>query len=334
LLKVYGLTQLDAYRRDEEIQNRLANADEDELLAQIDPVEAAVPIEQETVYLQLVEAGNVQSRDAEPLEDVHKDDLAYQHISQQTTTVDAQVSYPSELPLHSSTNTYVSTTLPVGRASSTEVNAPPTALTSLPRTTCRTEADATNSVGRTTGTSSQYYEANSSVPTSITASVPLSIALSEDVTFKETPIPSGTSISAKIAGVSSTPIAQDSSNTTISTQRSASGPAKPSATSASLVYRTVTTNSNQAPAAPARRNDSKPQVVYSHVHANTHQPNESIYGTIMKRLMALEVNGTLSTAYVEEQSKMVWDTFRKIEDRLSSMEKSVRLIISEVVCMI
>jgi len=43
----------------------------------------------------------------------------------------------------------------------------------------------------------------------------------------------------------------------------------------------------------------------------------------MKRLLALEVNSTLSTTYFEEQSRMVWETFRRIEDRLANMEKTV-----------
>ena len=78
-----------------------------------------------------------------------------------------------------------------------------------------------------------------------------------------------------------------------------------------------------------KRNDTRTpqtaqqQVVYTHSHVNQPQPNESIYGTIMKRLLSLEVNATLSTAYFEEHTKFVWSTFRRIEDRLGNMERSV-----------
>lgn len=89
--------------------------------------------------------------------------------------------------------------------------------------------------------------------------------------------------------------------------------------SPSLVYRSP----QQAVTPAVRRNDTKPQVIYTHAHNVNHQPNESIYGTIMKRLLALEVNATLSTTYLEEQTRMVWETFRRIEDRLTSMEKAV-----------
>jgi hypothetical protein len=78
------------------------------------------------------------------------------------------------------------------------------------------------------------------------------------------------------------------------------------------------------PPAQNRRNDTRttqPQVIYT--HPSQPQPNESIYGTIMKRLLALEVNSTLSTGYIEEHTRFVWESFRRIEEKLSGIEHSV-----------
>ncbi|KAK9468160.1 hypothetical protein V1512DRAFT_203704 [Lipomyces arxii] len=45
---------------------------------------------------------------------------------------------------------------------------------------------------------------------------------------------------------------------------------------------------------------------------------ESVYKTIMKRLVLLEANATLSLQYIEEQSRMLRDAFTKVERRQNS----------------
>ncbi|GAA6061453.1 hypothetical protein JCM10212_005656 [Sporobolomyces blumeae] len=50
------------------------------------------------------------------------------------------------------------------------------------------------------------------------------------------------------------------------------------------------------------------------------QPGESIYGTIMKRLTSLEHNQTLSMHFIEAQSSMLREAFGRIERRLTEVE--------------
>jgi Sad1 / UNC-like C-terminal len=50
---------------------------------------------------------------------------------------------------------------------------------------------------------------------------------------------------------------------------------------------------------------------------------ESIYGTIMKRLSALEQNATLSLRYVEEQDMLLREAFLRMEHRLNDVDVQV-----------
>lgn len=81
---------------------------------------------------------------------------------------------------------------------------------------------------------------------------------------------------------------------------------------------------NALPGAHRRNETRQPlgQVIYT--HASHPQPNESIYGTIMKRLVALEFNSTLTTTYIEEHTRTVWSALKRIEDKMLNLEKSVR----------
>ncbi|GAA98991.1 uncharacterized protein L969DRAFT_51228 [Mixia osmundae IAM 14324] len=62
------------------------------------------------------------------------------------------------------------------------------------------------------------------------------------------------------------------------------------------------------------RNVTRAAAVSSSQPAHT-QPGESIYGTIMKRLSALEHNASLSMRYIEEQGKMLREAFARVETR-------------------
>lgn len=102
---------------------------------------------------------------------------------------------------------------------------------------------------------------------------------------------------------------------------SSSSTSSPKPAASGAYYRAVT-------AVPVKRNDTRShpppaQVIYTHSQNNHGHANESIYATIAKRLTALEVNATLSRRYLEEQTRLISATFRRIEDRLTGIERSV-----------
>ncbi|BGP10856.1 hypothetical protein JCM10049v2_006750 [Rhodotorula toruloides] len=81
---------------------------------------------------------------------------------------------------------------------------------------------------------------------------------------------------------------------------------------------------------PAPRNDTQP-AIQQHVPLpppprppviQPTQPGESIYGTIMKRLTSLEHNQTLAMHFIEAQSSMLREAFARIERRLTDIEGS------------
>lgn len=58
------------------------------------------------------------------------------------------------------------------------------------------------------------------------------------------------------------------------------------------------------------------------------QPGESIYGTIMKRLTSLEHNQTIAMYFTEAQSNMLREAFGRVERRLHDIELTVRSVFS------
>jgi hypothetical protein len=351
LLKVYGLTQLDAYRRDEERESRLATADEQELFAEMEQIQPELP-QEEPVYLQLVASVHVEPKTEsfEPVDQIQTkeetSDVANTEEPPQVSlsrTVSAQI---TQAPPVSSRSITVppSYSSPIFTQSESSIGTSDSAVTR--------RASTSEHVDTTLGSSSATQEQSSgqsakeakisalpSTRKSTVVATPLasaSISQAPLITVAAPPTSpthdvsrggssAANNTSTTLDRASQTPI--KSNSTSIRSSAPSMNASRPSSkipgTSPSLTYRTVSNGPQQATASPARRNDSKPQVIYTHGHHSSHQPNESIYGTIMKRLLALEVNSTLSTTYLEEQSRMVWETFRRIEDRLSNMENTV-----------
>ncbi|KAK9895180.1 hypothetical protein P389DRAFT_180779 [Cystobasidium minutum MCA 4210] len=316
LLKVYGLTQLDAYRRDEERQNRLATSEEGELFAEIEPVQPEIT-QEEPVYLQLVDPVKIQPRmnevtPASPSEasavsaaESPSTMIAPASASEAPQTWSRSISVP---PVYASTTqSPVPVTAAVSSQSDGQTGKVETLISSeMPSTSVPLQTQSAVSLSDSgSGTSENK---GSGIPKSEPAR-----KQSNDATISVHPSQSPTAV---VDRPSETRTA--SSGQTTSDQPEPLSTTKKASSSPSLVYRSA----QQPSASPARRNDSKPQVIYTHAHSANHQPNESIYGTIMKRLLALEVNATLSTAYLEEQSRVVRETFRRVEDRLSNMEKT------------
>lgn len=91
------------------------------------------------------------------------------------------------------------------------------------------------------------------------------------------------------------------------------------APSATTVVPIVPTRPLETAARPPR-NETRPPILPP---VQQPQPGESIYGTIMKRLTSLEHNQTLSMHYIEAQGNMLRDAFGRVEKRLGDVEASV-----------
>ena len=128
--------------------------------------------------------------------------------------------------------------------------------------------------------------------------------------------------------VTSAPVAKAMSSTSIHSSTHSRSPSPSSATlgadAATQVQQVRAPTIQTVLPALNRKNETRqpaPQVVYT--HASNPHPNESIYGTIMKRLLALEFNTTLTTSYMEEHTRTVWSAFRRIEEKIMNLEKTV-----------
>ena len=313
-MKVYGLTQLDAYRRDEERQNRLATSEDGDLFPPIEAIQPEV-IQEEPVYLKPVDPVKIQARKEEgveittaPEKDSPSTILAESVAPETSLEWSRSVSVP---PIYAST-TQSSGTVTFSGSSMSDSQTKQADVSPLAKEASRSSTTSVSPAAITpierSATSLESKEASTSAQATNHKS-----ASDSPTTVQPSQSPIATSDKpAQTRTTSSEQPTSDKSEARTTTKKAVATP--------SLVYRSA----QQATASP-RRNDSKPQVVYTHAHNTNHQPNESIYGTIMKRLLALEVNATLSTGYLEEQSRVVRETFRRIEDRLSNMEKTVSL---------
>lgn len=335
LLKVYGLTQLDAYRRDEDNKNRLADADEEELLAHFDYVPQLPAEKEEVVYLKLV--------DAEPRTSLHPPSK----ISNQP---DHPAVESTQEPFVDTPSATLEQSLTSSQAIwSTSISVPPSAtVKSLSMSAAEASqesptatSDATSAESATSSLADDHTITKPPLAHSTTASQSSFSPASASASPSESSsvlADTGSQLPRENSSVNLGPDeynATSQSNTVseaspVGTQKSIESISKEmhkrtaSTELSPIVYKTVSAQANQAAYTPSsRRNDSRAQVIYTHNQGSHPQPNESIYGTIMKRLLALEVNTTLSTAYVEEHSRMVWETFRRIEERLTNIEKSV-----------
>lgn len=74
------------------------------------------------------------------------------------------------------------------------------------------------------------------------------------------------------------------------------------------------TSTDESPSSPQQTSGQKPR----------DNPGESIYGTIMKRLKALESNQSLSHSYVEEHGRLLRGAFARVDHRLEDFDSRVR----------
>ena len=377
LLKVYGLTQLDAYRRDQEMENRLAEASEEELLQQVEISDGQLVEQQaETHYLHLVgESTAVPSKEDElPMVSKPVDVSAHLDVGESAVSSPQSASVAcinshtsSDVKSSPGSETLMSTSTTAGKTTSdsrSQLTDDRSVIQSLPTSHAVTPSlsSAANHLSTSLVSSANIDRPLSSTAASLPKYLPSDLAASSTaidtlvaapesssgqekststlaLTAMQTSLASKQTQSAPLTQLSTPTVtlvprspavsATSSTNVLNATSSPVPSPSRTSFSNAtSLSYRSAaSTPSYSQP--QQRRNDSRPahpaqhQVLYTHSHASHPQPNESIYGTIMKRLLSLEVNATLSTAYIEEHTKFVWETFRRIEDRLGGIEKSV-----------
>ncbi|BGP34841.1 hypothetical protein JCM10296v2_006665 [Rhodotorula toruloides] len=338
LLRVYGYTQLDAYRESE----RKAKAIEEALAA-------AELIEEEVAQHERVleDALRIEVDKLERLEDagaktVNATVEVTPSSSTDSPTAESDSPAPASSPSASSPG-IVST-------SSQAVPSPPSVATGQPLPTAPTDDASPSSILSSTTAlpvvtpspdESDTDTTSSSSPTSTSASDHTETATSATVDFAESGSSSSTATSSvtrtesfSLSSTAVTPVSTSSSSSSGPTAElpTSSNSSAPSAMSTSSTGRPVT--SSDIPVVVSRpsipRNDTQP-ASQQHVPLpppprppviQPTQPGESIYGTIMKRLTSLEHNQTLAMHFIEAQSSMLREAFGRIERRLTDIEGS------------
>ena len=366
ILKVYGLNQLDAYRRDQERDARLAEAGMSEGLLEgaeddigavsFDSVSS--PHSDKTVFLEVVESAapltesSFSTSETPDLTSREVTEVALSILSAITPEITTSVSRTqpatvafeagaSSALLPTSANALTSARQSVREATVESLTSKGTdGQSGSEEGDLATSSPVADPSARTSPSSVGASAASApTTPATTTTTPPPSLAATKTGSAKDTPGGPAVKVSLASGPASAVPTKPGQSHNpsrassafspdkgamslSISTEGTTRATAKSETTAPSVVYRTVPTPASQAHQ-QAKRNDTRPppQIVYT--HGSNPQPNESIYGTIMKRLMSLEVNSTLSTAYIEEQSKIVWTALRRIDDKLGGIEKSV-----------
>ncbi|BGP27150.1 hypothetical protein JCM10295v2_006114 [Rhodotorula toruloides] len=340
LLRVYGYTQLDAYRESE----RKAKAIEEALAA-------AELIEEEITQYEPVldDALRVEVDELKRLDDMGLNTVnATLEItalsSLDPSTVDsgaASASYSSA----SSWNICPTTTRMVTPPRSVAQELPlPTAHAEEPQPASTLSSTTTASAaGPTSFESSTRTKSSPSSPwtaiSSVDETVSTSTATPEAVESTAEPGSTGSRAAAQSESSQSSTARSPPST---SSSYSAASPAEASSSSNASVTSATPTSSNGRPItpsdipvivsrpAPAPRNDTQ-SATQPHVPLpppprppviQPTQPGESIYGTIMKRLTSLEHNQTLAMHFIEAQSSMLREAFGRIERRLTDIEGS------------
>ena len=361
ILKVYGLNQLDAYRRDQERDARLAEAGMSEGLLEgveedigVAPSDLALPpYSDKTVFLEVLESAAPLTESSFSTSDMPA--LTFREATEVGPSTLAASTPEATTSVSRTQHSTIASEISTGHPAST------TALTPAKETLREATIESVSSTETDNKSGSAEASSIASIPVADVSSMtspssagasaasastspakttpPASSAASKASKAQDTPKgPTGkVSLASGPASAASTRPAQSQSSSKASSSSSSDKAAttasispegnpratpKSETTTPSVVYRTVPTPASQSPP-QAKRNDTRPppQIVYT--HGSNPQPNESIYGTIMKRLMSLEVNSTLSTAYIEEQSRIVWTALRRIDDKLGGIEKSV-----------
>ncbi|GAA5853335.1 hypothetical protein JCM8547_000288 [Rhodosporidiobolus lusitaniae] len=335
LLRVYGYTQIDAYRESERKAKAMAEA-----------LEAAELImeEQEEQERELDDMLRVE---VERLESV---DTARKVLNGTEKTGEQEVSKvaPSPVPSAALNETTTSTSTSLSTSSAlpfSSISSVTTSFTTLAESPIYLSPATSTSVASSSETT--HFASSLSFPapsTNLSASTSLSnasITSSSSVANSPTgPSRPETSSSAPSTNFSSSaspsppsPFSSPSSSSSISTRPPSSAYTPSSSFSTSSThFRTAPSETPSVATRPLPRNDShyppppppaRPPIHPPPIHHQQQpQPGESIYGTIMKRLSMLEMNQTLSMHFIEAQSSMLREAFGRVEKRLGEIEGS------------
>lgn len=306
LLRVYGATQLEAYRLDAE-KDAIRDA---ELLAiatagiegSVEVVEVADERVDEAVHIEVEKEGTATTTS----DDIFSDSSIFSPADSPPTVSSVD---PADVVVESATTPIIITsTDPPSTVKPDQDNtaaAPvlsqqqPTPLDSATHSSTPLEDD--NNVPRTTPTESSSDSIRSSIPIH-------SISI-------EAPSPSVIDIQVSATAVTVSPYRESPHPTSDSASATSTIPApsvRATHTTAEPILRTHT------------RNESRP--VTTLLSVPQAQPGDSIYGTIMKRLTSLEQSSNLATQYMDAQSAMLRDLLSRLDRRLVEVEGSVRLI--------
>ncbi|GAA5883109.1 hypothetical protein JCM16303_006096 [Sporobolomyces ruberrimus] len=325
LLRVYGYTQLDAYRESErkarQLQEALAAAEEyvdDEVEDDLEDIEEgnSLPVKETSVPDQLesaepstrvdqkVESEEVLSDSKKFTEEIHIHATSERPAVHETTPAPYEPLSASPSPEPSAESTVASTTL----------GSPLSSQTASPN-------DASPSSTITANDSATGLPETSTVESSRDLASEASSTLSPSQTSKPSSQPT-----SHAAGLSPPTVSLSPTSVPLQMQTNTSNPLP-----SSSVY--------SRPAAPSDlpiinprpvvlRNDTPSVHPYAPPHRapvispppQQPQPGESIYATIMKRLTSLEHNQTLSMHFIEAQSSMLREAFTRVERRLGEVE--------------
>ncbi|GAA5900962.1 Slp1p [Sporobolomyces salmoneus] len=325
LLRVYGYTQLDAYRESErkarQLQEALAAADEF-VEDEVEEFEGEQSVRQEEeAPSRVIEIVREEPKVAEPLagENVTREEKREPGTSEvNTTRVDNEEDVERTV-----TSTHPTLLRPTTDTISLEPSGSSTTLT----TSSVPGASSTKDASRLTATPSAHpvdLPAGSQTPSASTSSThleheahPSSSSIIESSAASSMTTPSSNPTSSSLPVDSSTVIAHASESTTpIISSSATSRPAAPSDLPI-VDSRPLPSRNNTPPAQPYAPPHRAP-VISPPIQQP--QPGESIYATIMKRLTSLEHNQTLSMHFIEAQSSMLREAFTRIERRLSEVE--------------
>ncbi|GAA6046711.1 hypothetical protein JCM3770_003129 [Rhodotorula araucariae] len=352
LLRVYGYTQLEAFRESERkakaIEEALAAAEliDDEVEEHERALEDALKVEVDTLERvgQLKDIPNTTSSFPEqpepeptgPGETTAAPSEAAPTTLSSTASATSSTASPPNSTLHSPPILMPSQSVPAEPLSSLPSSSPnPTHTSSAagpPSTPPAIEPSAATPVTNTTlsaptaAATSTESNAVSSPPPEPTAS-PSSTAVSSDgnpppsasseLSSVPPPAPPPASPPAPTSAPSHTATGRPAtaSDTPILAVRPASAPVPPARNDSHVSVASPPTIPSAAAHVP------RAPVAVPHPLAQP-QPGESIYGTIMKRLASLEHNQTLAMGFIEAQSGMLREAFGRVERRLSEVEGS------------
>ncbi|KAK4057416.1 hypothetical protein OIO90_001485 [Microbotryomycetes sp. JL221] len=316
LLRVYGYTQLDAYR---ESQRR--EAEEARLRALLEPtqaedviqddVEIVVPtiISTESSQIQTVERAN---RDSTIETETSHASSGFDVDSHTGKSMTAHLEHPGE------------SSQPADPPSQTASSVESAATSSMPSPDNPINATATQSgastissepptVANSIETSGSSSSATAVTPSSLSNDHVESSAISESASSQAQPSVTDSATSTVVSSASkvllnvTSPASGPSSSAATTPVSPSPATTAPTVTVPTRSIRNDSTTASQRPLPPLPpRTDP--------------QPGESIFATIMKRLSSLEHNQTLSLHYTEVQSGLLRDVLTRLDRRLLDLE--------------